>query len=393
MFDDDDDICINLNNDDNDDIYNIYGKEETKSTNTLVTSNVKTIVKEKTQPVVTSKVAVKSKLVKDKNDDIDSNVSNSKSLSKNKKRVKHDNEIEKEIVEEEEEEEETLSLHVEPITTTKEVENQVIEKSNLKQPKIKWSEKEDPSLYHATPRFLSKDSKSISITEPQTNSSSSSSSSLSTSTKTNNTTTVINNYIFSRASFESLKLDKKLVEVLQAPTNENGVNLTTSTRVQSVAIPLLINQHNMLIKSQTGSGKTLAYLLPILHDIMSIQPQIQRSDGTRALILAPTRELCSQITDILMKLTQACVYIVGGLITGGEKRKSEKARLRKGVVILVSTPGRLLDHLKTTESFVVNQLKWIVLDEADRLLDMGKFYIFLYVYINTHILLLIPIPT
>ena len=95
-------------------------------------------------------------------------------------------------------------------------------------------------------------------------------------------------------------------------------------------------------------------------------------DRTQALIIAPTRELCSQITDILQKLTNLCVYIVGGLITGGEKRKSEKARLRKGVVVLVSTPGRLLDHMKTTESFVLNHLKFIVLDEADRLLDLGE---------------------
>jgi ATP-dependent RNA helicase DDX31/DBP7 len=69
-------------------------------------------------------------------------------------------------------------------------------------------------------------------------------------------------------------------------------------------------------------------------------------------------------------------YIVSLNLTlygsGGEKKKSEKARLRKGVVVLVSTPGRLLDHLKTTESFTLKNLRWIILDEADRLLDMGE---------------------
>ena len=69
--------------------------------------------------------------------------------------------------------------------------------------------------------------------------------------------------------------------------------------------------------------------------------------------------------------SKVCCYVVAGTISGGEKKKSEKARLRKGVVVLVSTPGRLLDHLKTTESFTLNNLRWVILDEADRLLDMG----------------------
>lgn len=120
------------------------------------------------------------------------------------------------------------------------------------------------------------------------------------------------------------------------------------------------------------TGKTLAYLLPLINDLMKQEKQIQRGDGTRALIIAPTRELCSQITDILVKLTKSCVWIVTGSISGGEKKKSEKARLRKGVTVLVCTPGRLLDHLKTTEAFHLVNLRWLVLDEADRLLDMGK---------------------
>lgn len=109
-----------------------------------------------------------------------------------------------------------------------------------------------------------------------------------------------------------------------------------------------------------------------VNDLMSISPQLKRGDGTRALIISPTRELCQQIEDVLSQLTtKSCCYIVSGCISGGEKKKSEKARLRKGVVVLVSTPGRLLDHLKTTESFTLTNLRWIVLDEADRLLDMG----------------------
>ena len=115
--------------------------------------------------------------------------------------------------------------------------------------------------------------------------------------------------------------------------------MLSSTRIQSVVVPLLKSPQNILMKSQTGSGKTLAYLIPLLNDLMSITPVLKRSDGTRALIIAPTRELCSQIADVLSKLTQCCVWIVGGSITGGERKKSEKARLRKGVVVLVGTPG------------------------------------------------------
>lgn len=180
-------------------------------------------------------------------------------------------------------------------------------------------------------------------------------------------------HTFARSKFDSISLHMRVVEHLTKATDSGGFGLTKSTCVQSAVIPLLagINRQNVLMKSQTGSGKTLAYLLPIVNDFLSMQPPIQRNEGTRALIIAPTRELCGQIADVLDKLTQCCVNIVGGSITGGEKKKSEKARLRKGIVILVGTPGRLLDHLKTTESFRLPLLRWVVLDEADRLLDMG----------------------
>ena len=179
----------------------------------------------------------------------------------------------------------------------------------------------------------------------------------------------IYSHIFSRISFTSLDLNKRLAEYLTKP---DGMGMTSSTRVQSVVIPLLISQRsNILMKSQTGSGKTLAYLIPIIDDIMKNESDCKRSDGTQALIIAPTRELCTQIADVLNKITKCCIWIVGGSMTGGENRKSEKARLRKGISILVSTPGRLLDHLRATESFNLKKLRWVVLDEADRLLDMG----------------------
>lgn len=90
-----------------------------------------------------------------------------------------------------------------------------------------------------------------------------------------------------------------------------------------------------------------------------------------ALVLVPTRELCLQVYEILQKLLHRFHWIVPGYVMGGENRSKEKARLRKGISILVATPGRLLDHLKNTASFVHTNLRWIIFDEADRILELG----------------------
>lgn len=136
------------------------------------------------------------------------------------------------------------------------------------------------------------------------------------------------------------------------------------------------NQSDLIIKAQTGSGKTLAYLLPILDQLLnSTQKTMNRStSGTLSLILCPTRELAHQVhqqLEQLLSLSYPNRWIVSGLLTGGEKKKSEKARLRKGITVLVATPGRLLDHLKTTQAFKVDQLKWLVMDESDRFEELG----------------------
>ena len=126
-----------------------------------------------------------------------------------------------------------------------------------------------------------------------------------------------------------------------------------------------------MIESATGSGKTLSYLIPIFDVLSRKEKKIQRSDGTMALIVCPTRELCLQVLDIATILSRRFAWIVPGSIHGGENRSKEKARLRKGVNVLICTPGRLFDHLTNTASFTASQLEWVVLDEADRLLDMG----------------------
>jgi ATP-dependent RNA helicase DDX31/DBP7 len=132
------------------------------------------------------------------------------------------------------------------------------------------------------------------------------------------------------------------------------MNLKKLTVVQQKTLAPVLAGKDVLVSSETGSGKTLAYLIPIVNRLveMSRQSAIQRDMGTLALVLAPTRELCIQIHEVTKKLIQPFAsFLVSGLLIGGEKTKSEKARLRKGVNILIATPGRLAYHLQNTESF------------------------------------------
>ncbi|ETN41844.1 uncharacterized protein HMPREF1541_03782 [Cyphellophora europaea CBS 101466] len=156
------------------------------------------------------------------------------------------------------------------------------------------------------------------------------------------------------------------------------MELKNPTAIQKAAITqMLKEQGDAFIQSETGSGKTLAYLLPIVQKIISMAKQndsenaVHRDSGLFAIILAPTRELCKQISVVLDRLLGCAHYIVAGTVTGGERKKSEKARLRKGLNCLVATPGRLVDHLENTEVLNVGYVRWLVLDEGDRLMDLG----------------------
>ncbi|KAE9342944.1 putative ATP-dependent RNA helicase [Phytophthora fragariae] len=177
--------------------------------------------------------------------------------------------------------------------------------------------------------------------------------------------------IFATNTFESMNMTEKLVNVLKKDSASGGFGFARPTNVQVQTIPSVLKGNDILVKSETGSGKTLSYLLPIVQKLQSVSPRIQRQDGCMALVLAPTRELCSQILETANKLIQPFVFLVPGAIIGGEKKKAEKARLRKGITILIATPGRLADHLVNTQSFNYARLQFLVLDEADRLLDMG----------------------
>ena len=172
------------------------------------------------------------------------------------------------------------------------------------------------------------------------------------------------------ATFTALGLSERLAVHLSTK-----LELKAPTAIQKAAIPeMLKDDSDAFIQAETGSGKTLAYLLPIVQRIMALSERkikIHRDSGLFAVVLAPTRELCKQIATVLEKLLRCTPWIVGTTVIGGESKQSEKARLRKGVNILIATPGRLADHLDNTMVLDVKSVKWLVLDEGDRLMEMG----------------------
>nr|XP_039259215.1 probable ATP-dependent RNA helicase DDX31 [Styela clava] len=172
--------------------------------------------------------------------------------------------------------------------------------------------------------------------------------------------------IFSRENFSDLEIHPHLLSYIN-----HNLKLKNMTSIQQKAIPVLLSGRDALVKSQTGSGKTLAYAIPVIHRIQEIKPNIKRKDGPIAMVLVPTRELALQSYDVFSKLTLPFCRIVATWIIGGENRKSEKSRIRKGINIIIGTPGRILDHIQTTEALSLANLRWLIFDEADRLLDMG----------------------
>ncbi len=148
----------------------------------------------------------------------------------------------------------------------------------------------------------------------------------------------------------------------------SAANYTTPTPIQAEAIPVLLDGHDLLGIAQTGTGKTAAFTLPLLHNLEKThRPPGQRC--ARALILAPTRELVIQISESIktygrnMQMSQAVVM-------GGVGKRPQIEKLRRGVDVLVATPGRLLD-LMNLRHVDLNRTEYLILDEADRMLDMG----------------------
>jgi ATP-dependent RNA helicase RhlE len=158
--------------------------------------------------------------------------------------------------------------------------------------------------------------------------------------------------------FRALGLHKELVQA----TRE--MRYAEPTPIQAEAIPVILKGRDLIATAQTGTGKTAAFLLPILNQLLELPRGF-----SRALIVTPTRELAQQIDDVCLGLAYHTPLRVGILVGGTPMGPQEKA-LRAGVDILVATPGRLLDHMRQNQARF-DQLHTLVLDEADRMLDMG----------------------
>src|SRR5438270_3978464 len=139
---------------------------------------------------------------------------------------------------------------------------------------------------------------------------------------------------------------------------------TEPTPVQSEAIPAVLAGRDIIATAQTGTGKTAAFLLPILTQLLHLP-----LGTTQALIITPTRELAQQIDDVCLGLAYHTPVRIGILVGGSPMGPQEKA-LRAGVEVVIATPGRLLDHMRQNQARF-DHLHTLVLDEADRMLDMG----------------------
>ena len=135
------------------------------------------------------------------------------------------------------------------------------------------------------------------------------------------------------------------------------------TEIQSKTIPIALKRHDILASAETGSGKTAAYLIPLIHHISTL-------GNISGLILTPTRELAQQVTDVSKSLVGYKSKIETALIVGGASMNNQLRQLKKRPKIIVGTPGRINDHLEK-KTLNLKYFNFFVLDEADRMLDMG----------------------
>ncbi|KAL5090349.1 ATP-dependent RNA helicase [Trichoderma cf. simile WF8] len=161
--------------------------------------------------------------------------------------------------------------------------------------------------------------------------------------------------------FEDLKLSEKTMKAIQE------MGFTKMTSIQRSAIPPLLAGKDVLGAAKTGSGKTLAFLIPAIEILSSLR--FKPRNGTGVIVVSPTRELALQIFGVARELMKHHSQTYG-IVIGGANRRAEVEKLTKGVNLLIATPGRLLDHLLNTQ-FVFKNLKSLIIDEADRILEVG----------------------
>ena len=158
-------------------------------------------------------------------------------------------------------------------------------------------------------------------------------------------------------NFNELQIDNKL------KTSISAANFKTPTPIQSKSIPIGLSGKDILGTAQTGTGKTLAFTIPMINKLIL-------NKSSMALIICPTRELASQVMQIVLKLNVREIGIGNALLIGGESMQKQLRKLNKRARIIVGTPGRINDHLKR-KSLNLSRVTYLVLDETDRMLDMG----------------------
>ncbi|KAK2367956.1 DEAD-box ATP-dependent RNA helicase [Trifolium repens] len=172
--------------------------------------------------------------------------------------------------------------------------------------------------------------------------------------------TIVSSGIMSKESFSSLGLSQ--------PTSKSitDMGFNRMTQIQAKAIPPLLMGKDVLGAARTGAGKTLAFLIPAVELLYNVQ--FTPRNGTGVVVICPTRELAIQTHAVAKELLKYHSQTLG-LVIGGSGRKGEAERIVKGVNLLVATPGRLLDHLQNTKGFIYKNLKCLMIDEADRILE------------------------
>ncbi|KAI1620881.1 ATP-dependent RNA helicase HAS1 [Exophiala viscosa] len=162
--------------------------------------------------------------------------------------------------------------------------------------------------------------------------------------------------------FTDLKLSERTMKALAEMKFEN------MTEIQRRGIPPLLAGRDVLGAAKTGSGKTLAFLIPAVEMLHALR--FKPRNGTGVIVVSPTRELALQIFGVARDLMQFHSQTFG-IVIGGANRSAEADKLTKGVNLIIATPGRLLDHLQNTPGFVYKNVKALVIDEADRILEVG----------------------
>lgn len=168
--------------------------------------------------------------------------------------------------------------------------------------------------------------------------------------------------IMSTHTFDTLDLTEQTKKAIA------DMEFQAMTEVQARTIPHLLVGRDVLGAAKTGSGKTLAFLIPAIE--LLYRAKFMPRNGTGVIVISPTRELALQIYSVARDLMKYHTQ-TNGLVMGGANRRTEAERLVKGVNLMVSTPGRLLDHLQNTSGFVYRNLACLVIDEADRILEIG----------------------